>query len=590
MTFTLSSVFIGMSFNAKAAGNAGATETTEFDILYDTGFKTEFGTTVNGSPGSALNNGNGIGGYWFYEQRNSNYSISSDSLTEVGTSKQYNSGEEKKLHIDPAGESVYMYADTTYDYSSVRQNGQAIVSNAIRQPVKNIIPVCKTNNLTFTLCFYISQSENLNGNAFNESLHTVQYQVVFKVENTNRNSKGKGDYFIFVLPLYDARYNQAPAYDNGLRDTAGKKYIKNISTGEFLSASVTAGNLYTVNYAVAQKIQSVFNEAKGKNYLSDSNWSDMSISDFSIEQSVPGTYRTGCYFSNISLRYDSDVENAYLDDVYNCGFNVYSTTEGDGTIAGRLSNTDDSAPSWTIAQWNSKYNILDGYKIDNSDLTLWGDASKQVFIRKSSNVLGLLLNASAEYSSDRVSNQPWPCLLLNQEFDFDNHIKVDALDALYMNVTFDITKMENKMHGAVNPALHAAQLLWYITVQNRNPQSADFGKYVWFGLQLYDSRYGIPPFYADEDGGKDVNTGMFIYLPSADKYVASPVSVNNLTKVNYNVLPEISVAFALAQSRGYLTNTTFNDLYIGGMNIGWELPGTFDVCVEIADLNLYPIY
>ena len=146
------------------------------------------------------------------------------------------------------------------------------------------------------------------------------------------------------------------------------------------------------------------------------------------------------------------------------------------------------------------------------------------------------------------------------------------------------------MHGAVNPHLHAPQLLYYITVENRNPHSADFGKYVWLGLQLYDSRYGIPPFYADEDGGKDVNTGMFIYLPSADKYVASPVSVNNLTKVNYNVLPEISVAFALAQSRGYLTNTTFNDLYIGGMNIGWELPGTFDVCVEIADLNLYPIY
>ena len=54
MTFTLSSVFIGMSFNAKAAKNAGAIETVEFDILYDTGFKTEFGTTVNGSPGSAV--------------------------------------------------------------------------------------------------------------------------------------------------------------------------------------------------------------------------------------------------------------------------------------------------------------------------------------------------------------------------------------------------------------------------------------------------------------------------------------------------------------------------------------------------------
>lgn len=84
--------------------------------------------------------------------------------------------------------------------------------------------------------------------------------------------------------------------------------------------------------------------------------------------------------------------------------------------------------------------------------------------------------------------------------------------------------------------------------------------------------------------------GMFIYLSSADKYVTAPVSVNNSTKTNYNALPEISVVFAFAQSGGYLTNTSFNDSYIGGMNIGWELPGTYDVCVEIADLNLYPIY
>lgn len=176
-----------------------------------------------------------------------------------------------------------MYADTTCDYSSARQNGQTIVSNAIRQPVKNIIPVCKTNNLTFTSCLYISQSENLNGNDFNGSLHTVQYQVVFKVENTKMNSEGKCDYFIFVLPLFDARYNQAPVSDNDLCDTAGKKYIKNISTGEFFSAFVISDNLYAVNYAIAPKIQSVFNKAKEKNYLPDSNWSGMSISDFSIE-------------------------------------------------------------------------------------------------------------------------------------------------------------------------------------------------------------------------------------------------------------------------------------------------------------------
>jgi len=37
-------------------------------------------------------------------------------------------------------------------------------------------------------------------------------------------------------------------------------------------------------------------------------------------------------------------------------------------------------------------------------------------------------------------------------------------------------------------------------------------------------------------------------------------------------------------------NTTIDDLYIGGMNIGWELPGTYDVTAIIKDLNIFPVY
>lgn len=581
---------LAAAVSAPAVPAAAETQSIRQALLKDTGFQSAFATAEDGVGQGTLGTNLAVG-YWVYDQNNSSYCLLSSNCYTSGTSTVYYASGEKRLAIDPAGKSVYLYMDSSYDYSAPRTEAQPIVAASLRQSIKNDIPVSKISELTLTTDFFIAEYQDLNTAGYNENIHTAQLQISLTVKNGNPESAGYGDYYLFVLPLFDARYGSAPAYDNGACDSVGKKYIKNLAANEFLSSAVTPNVSYSVNLDITERIYEVFAEAKAKNYLQNSNWSDMCIGEFSIIQSMPGSYKTGCYFSNLGLTYSVDTQNAYLDDDYSEGFNVYTTEEGNGTINGIL-NTDDtpSVPEWTLAQWNSVNDLTDGYRIIQDDLYLWGDNSKQVFIRRGSNTLGLLMNASAEYEADRVANQPWPCLLLNQEFDFQHHLKVDTLAALFMNVDFRITKMENHMRGPVNPALHAAQLLWYITVQNRNTESEDFGKYIWFGLQLYDSRYTFPGFYADEDGGKDVNTGMFIYLPASSEFLAKQVTPGSSVSVEYNVLSQIRAAFSLAQSRGYLTNTTFEDLYIGGMNIGWELPGTFDVCVEIDDLNLYPIY
>ena len=45
-------------------------------------------------------------------------------------------------------------------------------------------------------------------------------------------------------------------------------------------------------------------------------------------------------------------------------------------------------------------------------------------------------------------------------------------------------------------------------------------------------------------------------------------------------------AFELAQSRGFLKNTKYENLGITSMYIGWELPGTFDVGMDVNNMKL----
>ena len=46
-------------------------------------------------------------------------------------------------------------------------------------------------------------------------------------------------------------------------------------------------------------------------------------------------------------------------------------------------------------------------------------------------------------------------------------------------------------------------------------------------------------------------------------------------------------ALATAWKRGFLQESkNFADYFIGGMNMGWESPGTFDVEMQVRNLSL----
>jgi hypothetical protein len=279
----------------------------------------------------------------------------------------------------------------------------------------------------------------------------------------------------------------------------------------------------------------------------------------------------------------------------------------DGSEAGTISGTNSEGDAcWVFPQWGSKYDIYnyadrsyfnggkaftyvsDGKLIDGKKIP-----GKVLTIDSSVGSIYMELNAQAEYDAPRKDGESWPHTLLSQDFG-DNLVHVSELADLVMNMSYQITKFEDCMGSTANENKHCAQLVWYITIQNRTKGHPDYGKYVWFGITLWDNRISGEAFggYAAEDGGKADATHAFIYQPSSALVHSNgkcPV-VDEYRVVDFHVLEAAMEAFKTAKERGYLGDTEWEDLYIGGMNFGFEVTGTYNVAAMIDSVGVYYKY
>ncbi len=294
-------------------------------------------------------------------------------------------------------------------------------------------------------------------------------------------------------------------------------------------------------------------------------------------------------------------ESLFTDTLYQKGFNVSSTQGGNSTLAGILdyAGTTTGSPFWKIAQWYCYNNDLTEaqYSVSGEQLCYAiSNEGNKVYVDTAKGYLTLELNTDTEYglngstSNPRESGQVWPHLLIEHNWDDASSLKISDKEELLMDISYEILKCDDKIPaGKVDASLHAAQFQWYITVQNRNSSSAGYGsEYIWFGLSFFDNRYDYSPLYAAEDGGKEENTGAFIYTPAMQPILSDQgkTEIGKEMKVKVDILPLVKSAYELARERNYLSNTDWDDLYIGSTNIGWEVPGTYNVSVKISKLNI----
>jgi len=238
------------------------------------------------------------------------------------------------------------------------------------------------------------------------------------------------------------------------------------------------------------------------------------------------------------------------------------------------------APAWRMPQWNSK-GLLDRVQVDDDTVKMTDDY-KSVTLHRQTGVINLTVDTLKEYETPRTSpSQPWVHLLLEQS-PFPKPVRVSESAEIWVEVEFELTG--NLAYGPQDPHLHAAQLSWFLYVKNTNPQSKGFHDFLWFGLSMFDSRHDFVPDYAMQDFA--MPSGSFIRSLGTRRFFDKPITVGERRTIRCNILDEIREAIEIAHKHNFITNTTIDDVVLDGINIGWEVPGTYAVGATLHKLSI----
>ena len=262
------------------------------------------------------------------------------------------------------------------------------------------------------------------------------------------------------------------------------------------------------------------------------------------------------------------------------------------------------SPAWSIAQWASKHSLADASATTQTQPGKQRFAitnpSKRIEVDCSRGEIALGLTASACYDHPRQPNEPWPHLLIETSLTDTRYpsrlCRVADMARLDLALSCRLDAFADK-HADADPHLHAAQFQLFLIVQNLNVESLGYGDLLWFGVPVFDNRYPVREESYQRDGGKPDASGKFIYsLPSKaclpdgqaffkDGRVAAGEDAR-WTRIRINAAPWIVYAYRLARQQGYLAKTELHDLYVSGLNFGWEMPGTYDAAMQVRGFSI----
>ena len=285
----------------------------------------------------------------------------------------------------------------------------------------------------------------------------------------------------------------------------------------------------------------------------------------------------------------------FADGGFENGFTVLSmeTENGHAVELGRFTYSEQAAaPSWKIAQWNSK-TCLWSDRTPSDAFTITDGKTKTVSYNPSDKSVSMRLNAANVYGGEAAPAGNWPHLLLEQSPLGGFSEAPEEEKAFYncgvdkMILSLDIRLADFK--DTANPAgINAAQFLAYLYV--KGVENDDF---VWFGVNLFDSR-GLQDTYWNVD---TAGSNRMIYTVStADTYgcgirslyrFGKPFVSNRWTHVKVNITPHLERMIKKANETMLFGRTvSAKDFYIGGTNIGFEIHGNYDCTVDIKNYRL----
>jgi len=257
-------------------------------------------------------------------------------------------------------------------------------------------------------------------------------------------------------------------------------------------------------------------------------------------------------------------------------------------------------PVWHTAQPHSKSCFGDAVfcKLRKNGLTFRDDFQTLIVHPEDGDadiILGV--NAMKEYGGVwRQPGDPWPHLYVQQDIG-QPHSGVGAaaappvanLEQLNLNISVRLLYDHQNRGTEFNPNIHAAQFQMFLTVQNLNRQSKGFSDYYWFGVSLYDNRREVTNLFAmqDKSQSRKKGTEKFIYDVGLAPFTSEIVAKGNWVTVRGDLLPHIRAGLEECWKRGFLPDSKNPaDYRIGGIFLGWEIPGLNDAAVAVKNLSL----
>lgn len=273
---------------------------------------------------------------------------------------------------------------------------------------------------------------------------------------------------------------------------------------------------------------------------------------------------------------------------FRSGFHLIDPKPGQRVAYGRLGGAGvDSEPAWDLDQWTSRFPLAAAPPQDaKPGVRRWVNPGKTVTQGAAGTEeadLGLGVNATAEYGRRaRKDGEPWVHLLVEQSFAAPPALAEITSARLRLQARL----LHSELHHTNDhsPDRHAAQFQMFLMIQNRNRESPGHGKLVWFGIPLYDDRSRFPKEHKHQDTG---GTSMFIFTPGGEVYSSRSAHDGGWIQVDQDLRPLFLEALETAWRRGFLRESRdLADYRITGMNLGWEVPGLFDVEMQVRDLSL----
>ncbi len=271
------------------------------------------------------------------------------------------------------------------------------------------------------------------------------------------------------------------------------------------------------------------------------------------------------------------------------GFLLLEPKPGKRVVYGAVTEAAAAAkPAWDLGQWSSKYPLqAEVTKRLANGVFCFTNVAKRVCVGAPGSAeadLSLGVNASAEYGNRARKSQeePWVHLLAQQDI-----LNPPALTELaHCPFHVEARLLRSKLHRTTDytPSLHAAQFTIYFTVANRNKKSPGYGQYFWFGIPVYDDRSRIAPSFQARDFG---GTAMFIYNLPSDVFAKESTHDGQWVTFAGDLLPLMREGLKAGWKQGFMPGSVeFADYRVTGIFLGWELPGIFDVELQLRNLSL----